>query len=179
METLPGRPTKLTPAVQERLIQALAIGNHRKVAADYAGVDEKTVRRWMARGIEEPNGPCGALRDAVRQAESKAQIMAQGCITQAARNGDWRAAAWFLERRVPERFSPNSRLFDPVRVLDILEEAGVEFDRKDAVRALAGSDAPFLRRDTTAMAPLTSEAKREAVDLLRRLRGERVQGNGA
>ena len=65
-----------------------------------------------------------------------------------------------------------------MRVLDILEDAGVEFDRKDAVRALAGSDAPFLRRDTTAMGPLTSEVKREAVELLKRFRGEQVQRNG-
>ncbi len=178
MDAPNGRPSKLTHAVQERLLQALSIGNHRHAAAAYAGVDEKTVRRWMARGASELDGPYRTLRDAVLAAEAKAQVVALGCIAQAARGGDWRAAAWMLERKVPERFSPNSRLFDPVRVLDLLEESGVEFDRKDAVRALAGSDARFLRRDTTAMGPLTTEAKREAIDLLKRLRGEHVRSNG-
>ncbi len=170
MDAPSGRPSKLTHAVQERVVQALCLGNYRQIAAAYAGIDERTLRRWLQQGTNEPDGPYRDFRDAVHSAEAKSQVMSMGCVGQAARNGDWRAAAWMLERRVPERFSPNSRLFDPFRVLDILEQADVQFDREQALRALAGPDAPFLRRDATKVTSLTSEMKKEVCSLLKRVR---------
>ena len=76
-----GRPTALTPDVEHRIIQALQLGNYRKDAAQYAGVDPTTLHRWVARGRREPDSEYGALREAVLEAESKAKIAAIGCIT--------------------------------------------------------------------------------------------------
>ena len=62
-----------------------------------------------------------------------------GCNTKAARDGDWKAA-WIMERRAPEHYAPRSRLFDPYRTLELLEEAGLiqsEEDRERALTALA------------------------------------------
>ena len=68
----PGRPSKLTLDVQEKIIQALHLGNHRKHAAAYAGIDETTLRRWMARGRNPSDEAYAAFREAVEQAEAKA-----------------------------------------------------------------------------------------------------------
>ena len=125
------------PDVQEKIIQALHLGNHRKHAAAYAGIDEATLRRWIARGRDSDDEPYTSFRKAVEQAEAKAQVMAMGCITKAARDGDWRAGAWILERRAPEHYAPRSRLFDPYRTLELLEEAGLVTDRDRALTALA------------------------------------------
>jgi hypothetical protein len=36
-------------------------------------------------------------------------------VVQAAVNGQWRASAWLLERRYPERWAPKTRTTDDVR----------------------------------------------------------------
>ena len=135
-----GRPSKLKPEVIEKIVQALTVGNYRKQAALYAGIDDGTLRRWMKRGRAEPEGPYADFRAAVLEAESKAQIMAMGCVTKAIREGDWKAAAWMLERRLPEHYAPRSRLFDPYRVLEILDDEGLVADRDRALTALAEAE---------------------------------------
>ena len=45
-----GRPTKLSPAVQSRICDALRAGNTRKAAAEYGGVTESTFYNWLERG---------------------------------------------------------------------------------------------------------------------------------
>ena len=105
-----GRPTKLEPEVQERIVQALLLGNHRQDAAEYAGIHPATLRRWLLRGFEEQEGPYVAFRKAVLEAEARAKITAMGCITKAARDGDWKAAAWYLQKKYPHQFSNRSEV---------------------------------------------------------------------
>ena len=136
----PGRPSKLIPQTTDQLIQALRLGNSRKHSAIYAGIDEATLRRWMSRGRVEREGPYADLNREVLEAEAKAQILAMGCITKAVREGDWKAAAWLLERKAPEHYAPRSRLFDPYRVLELLEDQGLIVDRDRALEALAASE---------------------------------------
>ncbi len=118
-----GRPTKLTAEVHQRIVQALSLGNYRKDAAVFAGIDAATLRRWMARGRADPDGPCGALYEDVTQTQVFAKISALGCITKAARNGDWRAAAWYLQRLYPEQFSERSQLYGIAKALEQIEAA--------------------------------------------------------
>ena len=48
------RPTKLTPAVAERILSAIRAGNFMEVAARYAGISPSTLYRWLERG--DPDG---------------------------------------------------------------------------------------------------------------------------
>ena len=142
-----GRPSKLTPAIREKIVQALSLGCHRKQAAAFAGIDERTFRRWMRDGLQPDTEPYTSFREAVEEAEAKCQVAAVGCITKAARDGDYRAAAWLLERRCPELYSPRSRLHDPYRVLEILDDAGLVADHEKALTALAQSGAGLPQGD--------------------------------
>jgi hypothetical protein len=45
-----GRPSKLTPEVEARLLQALSVGAFRKTAAAYAGIGRSTLYRWVEQG---------------------------------------------------------------------------------------------------------------------------------
>jgi hypothetical protein len=45
-----GRPALLTPERQDRIVQAVKAGNYLKVAAQWAGVGESTLRVWLQRG---------------------------------------------------------------------------------------------------------------------------------
>ena len=48
-----GRPTKLTPQVQAKIVQAIVGGNDITVAAAYAGIGESTFYAWLERGRKE------------------------------------------------------------------------------------------------------------------------------
>lgn len=118
-----GRPTKLDDALQERIVQALVLGNYRKDAAEFAGIDAVTLHRWMVKGIHEPDGPYGALRAAVIEAEARAKVTATGCVVKAMRAGDWKAAAFWLERKFPHQFSDRSQLFVVAKAFEQIEAA--------------------------------------------------------
>ena len=121
-----GRPSKLTPEVQEKIVNALILGSYRADAAQFAGVDKATLRRWLVRGAQEKDSFYAAFRDAVLEAESRSKVTAIGCVTKAVRDGDWRAAAWFLERKWPAEFCAKSQLFLVAKALDEMEKAAEE-----------------------------------------------------
>ena len=42
-----GRPSKLTPEVQDRIARAITAGNYQDTAAQYAGISPATFYLWM------------------------------------------------------------------------------------------------------------------------------------
>jgi len=121
-----GRPTALTPEVRDKVVMALSIGNYRKDAAGFAGVDPRTLHRWLAKGRSDPGGEYGGFARDVAEAEGRAKIAALGCVQKAARDGDWRAAAWLLERKHPAEFSDKSQLFLIRKTMEQIEIAAEE-----------------------------------------------------
>ena len=93
-----GRPSILTPDVQRRLCEAVAAGNTRHDAAEYAGIGESTLRRWLAQGRHRRSGKFRALLAAVKKAEADA-VVRNVAIIQKAAPKSWQAAAWWLERK--------------------------------------------------------------------------------
>jgi hypothetical protein len=97
----PGRPCKLAdPQRRETLLKALEAGNTRKAACAYAGLSEDAFARYCASNPD--------FTDDVGEAEAKAVIRHVGLILQAA-NKDWRAAAWWLERKFPDEWGRKNR----------------------------------------------------------------------
>lgn len=99
-----GRPSKLTEATVTKLEQAIALGATYEDACRYAGINYETFRRWMRRGERASRGEFRAFVERIRDAEARATIGWLAKIEQAANNGSWKAAAWKLERRYPERY---------------------------------------------------------------------------
>ena len=93
-----GRPSILTPDVQRRLCEAIAAGNTRHDAAEYAGIGESTLRAWLAKGKHQRRGTYRALLAAVKKAEADA-VVRNVAIIQKAASKTWQAAAWWLERK--------------------------------------------------------------------------------
>ena len=96
-----GRPTKLTPETQKRFIDGLRLGLTYKLAASYAGVDERTIYQWIQRGRDgkEPDSLFAHFYHAVKAAEGLCAAQHMGRITKAAEGGQWQAAGWVMERR--------------------------------------------------------------------------------
>jgi hypothetical protein len=98
------KPIPVEPYI-EKLEQALAIGATYDLAARYAGISLKTFDRWRAAAEDaRPGTALAKLRDRLQQAEARAAITWLDHIEQAARNGDWRAAAFKLQHRFPEQY---------------------------------------------------------------------------
>ena len=94
-----GRPTKLTQEMQRKICEAILLGCTYSIAASWAGIHESTLFLWLARGKQGDGKIYKEFYRAVKQAESQNAIRSLASIAQAAKEGDWTAAAWLLERR--------------------------------------------------------------------------------
>lgn len=106
---MPGRPTKLTPQVQARIVQAIVGGNDITVAAAYAGIHRDTFYYWLERGRAAKRGIYSDFSDAIEKAQADAETRNVALIAKAAQDGTWTAAAWWLERKYPERWGRKER----------------------------------------------------------------------
>ena len=97
------RPTKLTPEVKDRILQAVRAGNYAEAASRSAGIAPSTFYRWLDRGSSEEHGIYRDFRDAIQRAEAEAEVHAVALVRRAM-NADWRAALSYLERRHPARW---------------------------------------------------------------------------
>lgn len=89
----PGRPSKLTPERQERLVSALKAGASRIGAANFAGIGETTMRDWMRLAVDDAaDGEYRGFRRAVLEAEAIAELSAVVEVRKA-------DPKWFLSRR--------------------------------------------------------------------------------
>ena len=88
----------LTPDRVKMICDAISIGATYKIAAGYAGITERTLYLWLAKG-EKGEENYRQFFQAVKKAESKGAIQNLTKIAQAAHDGHWTASAWILERR--------------------------------------------------------------------------------
>ncbi len=118
-----GRPTKYTAEVGGRIVAAIQVGVTVEVAAAAAGVHKDTVYDWMKKGARMPPrrtppptepdpNRAGKTRpvlttlwyfsDALNKAIAGVEPRLLQAIGQA---DDWKAKAWILERRHPDRYA--------------------------------------------------------------------------
>lgn len=95
---------KLTDECEERLLTALREGNYLSVAARHAGVSPSTVRKWLERGRRESIGRHRLFYERYQEASAEAEVRAVAVLHREI-DGNWRAAAEFLSRRFPRRWS--------------------------------------------------------------------------
>lgn len=98
-----GRPSKLTPEVQERICQAIRAGNYYEAACAYAGIDYSTFRRWIIKGEKAKSGRYHNFCEAIKRAEHEAEVRLVA-MWQKHMPENWQAIATFLERRYPDRW---------------------------------------------------------------------------
>ncbi len=87
-----GKPTKCTPHNRAALLAQLARGLNYTQACQVIGISTETLRTWRR---DDPS-----LSDAIMAAESEAAGSRLDIITNASQK-NWRAAAWWLERKFP------------------------------------------------------------------------------
>lgn len=99
------RSDKFKPEVRKVLLDALRAGMPTRHACGVAGISPDTFYRWMEKG--RTSGEETTWHQFYLEAEKAVSEVVSGSlavITQAAADGDWKAAAWKLERRFPAEF---------------------------------------------------------------------------
>lgn len=101
----------------QKMTAALRNGNDIETAAHYAGQTLAVVYRWLELGkYEAERVAAGMMSDPhkqeylefweeLRRARAEAIVRNVAYVQTAAKNGSWQAAAWWLERTVPETYS--------------------------------------------------------------------------
>lgn len=116
-----GRPTKLTPELQEEMIKVIQAGNYVETACAFVGLSKNTFYDWLKRAARETErlaknprarmkkseAPYVEFSDAVKRAQGQAEVRDVLLIAKAAEHV-WQAAAWRLERKFPDRWGRRS-----------------------------------------------------------------------
>ena len=103
-----GAPTKLNESVKKRVLYAIEKGCTYELAANFGGISYTTFNNWMNLGkvqIDKPEDETDDYFDfysQVKLSEGKSAVFWLDKIDESAKNGQWQAAAWKLERRYPQ-----------------------------------------------------------------------------
>lgn len=94
------RPSSLTPAVTEKVCEALKLGVSWEAAAAHAGVSAATIYRWLAQADDDKkNKMFREFREQTTRARDSSEVRMAAIVMKAAQEGDAKAAQWWLERR--------------------------------------------------------------------------------
>ena len=103
------RPTKLTPDVQEAIVDGINAGLTFRLSCARAGLDPATFYRWLEKGETAKSGVYSEFCDTVSRAKADSAMRLVSQITLQAPT-DWRAAAFMLERRFPDDYGKRSEI---------------------------------------------------------------------
>lgn len=97
------RKTKLTPALQQLIVDALSVGATHRIACEYAGISQDTLYKWLSKGADG-KAPYAEFSEQIARTQGRTAVGWLAKIEAAANAGDWKAVAWKLERRYPQEY---------------------------------------------------------------------------
>ena len=106
---MPGNKPKLTKSLIKEASKLISGGLTNRDACAVLGVSETAFYRW----IQEPRkGLEIELWEALEKAKAMRKAFMLQSITNAASDGTWQAAAWYLERQYPAEYARPDRYHD-------------------------------------------------------------------
>ncbi len=91
-----------------RFLQAIGLGATIQMAAAYAGSNDRTFRLTRSRA-EGGDKACAEFIEECERAQAQRSVQALATILKAAKDGEWTAAAWYLERSDPDNWGRRER----------------------------------------------------------------------
>ncbi len=122
-----GRRKKLTPELIDKLVEAISIGCTDKHACEYVGIAVSTFYAWKENGRNEKEPIYIEFLEAIQKANARNVIANLAVIQRAAKEKQWQAAAWLLERRhgmtrTPEAVVETNINIGQINIQQLLED---------------------------------------------------------
>lgn len=131
-----GRPCKLTPEKIDIICAVLSTHGVIAAASRAAGIYWQTLAAWLKRGEKDDaagvKSKFAVLYRRVQDCNAEFEAKCVARIDAAAKAGDWKADAFLLERRFPERWGKKDRSNGNV---DLINKAKRELERVLQARA--------------------------------------------
>jgi hypothetical protein len=124
------RPCKLTPEIQQRIGDNVALGLTYSLAAEAAGITYKTFNLWMNKGKNSKSGEYFEFYKFIRKCNADAAKKCLEHLNEAAKAGDTLVCLWIIERRFSEDFS--RRIYRKTNVFSENKNENVEIIVNDA-----------------------------------------------
>jgi hypothetical protein len=124
------RPCKLTPEIQSRIGDNVALGLTYSLAAEVAGITYKTFNLWMNKGKNSKSGEYFEFYKFIRKCNADAAKKCLEHLNEAAKAGDTLVCLWIIERRFSEDFS--RRIYRKTNVFSENKNENVEIIVNDA-----------------------------------------------
>lgn len=116
------RRSKLTPELQARICKYIEEGYTIEQSCALSGIGVSTYYRWLEKGRKHKKGKYQEFWEATQTSEQIAEAKILQTILQTAKSdplknikGDWKAAAWYLERRKPKRWAKTEKLQQDIK----------------------------------------------------------------
>lgn len=108
---LPRDYEDLTKPKRDEICSLVAQGNFLVQACRQVGIDQNVVKKWLAYGEIRPGTVFAEFLRDLEAAEATAEHEALQRVHEAGKDPKyWGAAAWYLERKHPDRWSISSRI---------------------------------------------------------------------
>ena len=129
-----GRPTKFTPEIREKILQAIKASSPLETAAQFAGIVYDTLNNWRKRAEGERRGEYFEFFEEIKKAKAESDVRHVANIVKVAQGGaliserttqkkdgsietiktyarpEWTASAWILERSNPAKWAKPERI---------------------------------------------------------------------
>lgn len=111
---------KLTEELSKEAIRLVRSGASNADVIAWLGVADSTFYRW----IQQPKTSAEhKLSEGMKKAETERKLWHLQRIHKAAEDGDWKASAWYLERRYPREYARTQRTIEMSRGSEIEDDA--------------------------------------------------------
>lgn len=144
-----GRRSKLTPELQDQVIELIKAGNYIEVACAACGITDKSYYNWVAKGrniietygedtedwpetLSQHERNCVEFFESIKQATAQAEAFAVASIRKQMPT-QWAAAMTYLERRYPGRWKRREEIA-VANPFDVQGQAGAGIDEAALLR---------------------------------------------
>jgi transposase len=124
------RPSKLTPDIQQRIGENIALGMTYKLAAEAAGITYKTLNQWVQQGKNSTSGKYFEFAQHIKKCNAEGAKKLLERLNDAAEAGNCQVCMFILERRFPEEFG--RRIYRQTNVVSENVNANLEITVQEA-----------------------------------------------
>ena len=128
------RRSRCTKAICQQAEKAASLGLSHPLIGKFIGVSHTTIYNWIRRGQSEQSGVHREFLESIKRGEGRCAALNMATIQKSARGGQWKAAAWVMERRFGYSVGLDA---EPIPIDDAVDEGPDHWETEQGLADLA------------------------------------------